>query len=195
MHNTNNVIPANNYNKVYEHMNILMICKATTEEIQSQEQVCVHCFSKELNPMVYVTQFYSLKLAATFRVGCLPSSHVDFLLPAVLLFQSLNCVQLFWDPMDCSLPGSCVHGISQARILEWVAMPSSSGFSRPRDRTCISYISCTSTAWEAQIIRCPYFNKLEKAMAPHSSTLAWKIPWMEEPGRLHSMGSLGVGHD
>ena len=42
-----------------------------------------------------------------------------------------------------------------------------------------------------------HFNVLvsEKAMAPHSSTLAWKIPWMEEPGRLQSMGSLGVGHD
>ena len=36
---------------------------------------------------------------------------------------------------------------------------------------------------------------LKKAMAPHSSTLAWKIPWMEEPGRLQSMGSLRVGHD
>ena len=35
----------------------------------------------------------------------------------------------------------------------------------------------------------------EKAMAPHSSTVAWKIPWMEEPGRLQSMGSLRVGHD
>ena len=35
----------------------------------------------------------------------------------------------------------------------------------------------------------------EKAMAPHSSTLARKIPWMEEPGRLQSMGSLRVGHD
>ena len=35
----------------------------------------------------------------------------------------------------------------------------------------------------------------EKAMAPHSSTLAWKIPWMEEPGRLQSMGSLRVGRD
>ena len=32
-------------------------------------------------------------------------------------------------------------------------------------------------------------------MASHSSTLAWKIPWAEEPGRLQSMGSLGVGHD
>ena len=35
----------------------------------------------------------------------------------------------------------------------------------------------------------------EKAMASHFSTLAWKIPWMEEPGRLQSMGSLRVGHD
>ena len=35
----------------------------------------------------------------------------------------------------------------------------------------------------------------EKAMAPHSSTLAWRVPWMEEPGGLQSMGSLGVGHD
>ena len=35
----------------------------------------------------------------------------------------------------------------------------------------------------------------EKAMAPHSSTLAWKIPRMEEPGRLQSMGSLRVGND
>ena len=37
--------------------------------------------------------------------------------------------------------------------------------------------------------------KLEKAMAPHSSTLAWKIPWAEEPGGLQSMGSLRVGLD
>ena len=36
---------------------------------------------------------------------------------------------------------------------------------------------------------------MEKAMAPHSSTLAWKIPWTEEPGRLQSMGSLKVRHD
>ena len=37
--------------------------------------------------------------------------------------------------------------------------------------------------------------KREKAMTPHSGTLAWKLPWMEEPGGLQSMGLLGVGHD
>ena len=40
------------------------------------------------------------------------------------------------------------------------------------------------------LIRTLLANSTEKAMAPHSSTLAWKIPWMEEPGRLPSMGSL-----
>ena len=46
-------------------------------------------------------------------------------------------------------------------------------------------------------VSCPIYNELEleKAMAPHSSTLAWKIPWTEEPGRLQSMGSLRVSHD
>ena len=38
-------------------------------------------------------------------------------------------------------------------------------------------------------------KKAEEAMAPHSSPLAWKIPWTEEPGGLQSMGSLRVGHD
>ena len=38
-----------------------------------------------------------------------------------------------WDPMDCSLQGSSVHGILQARILKWVAMPSSRGSSQPKD--------------------------------------------------------------
>ena len=41
----------------------------------------------------------------------------------------------------------------------------------------------------------PNGYRSEKAMAPHSSPLAWKIPWTEEPGRLQSMGSLRVGHD
>ena len=40
-----------------------------------------------------------------------------------------------------------------------------------------------------------YIGSTEKAMAPHSSTLAWKIPWVEEPGGLQSMGSLRVRHD
>ena len=78
------------------------------------------------------------------------------------------------DPMDCSLPGSSVHGIFQARVLEWGA---------------IAFSLCVYK-------HVNLYNKVEKkAMAPHSSTLAWRIPRMEEPGRLQSMGSLRVGHD
>ena len=40
-----------------------------------------------------------------------------------------------------------------------------------------------------------FIQEMEKAMATHSSALAWKIPWTEEPGGLQSMGLLGVGHD
>ena len=46
-----------------------------------------------------------------------------------------------------------------------------------------------------KLLSCTLTIALEKAVAPHSSTLAWKIPWMEEPGRLQSMGSLRVGHN
>ena len=71
--------------------------------------------------------------------------------------KSLQLCPTLCNPMDCSPPGSSVHGILQARILEWVALPSSRGSSPPRDRTWVSYISrigrrfFTPTAtWEAQ---------------------------------------------
>ena len=55
--------------------------------------------------------------------------------------KSLQLCPALGNPMDCSPPGSSVHGISQTRILEWVAMPSSRS-SRARDRTCIPHASC-----------------------------------------------------
>ena len=64
--------------------------------------------------------------------------------------------------------------------------------------------SISLAIWEMQIRTLKMFDlglkdrieeELEKAMAPHSSTLAWKIPWTEEPGRLQSMGSLRVRHN
>ena len=47
------------------------------------------------------------------------------------------------DPMNCSLPGSSIHGILQARILEWLAISFSKGTSPSRDQTSVSYVSCT----------------------------------------------------
>ena len=59
--------------------------------------------------------------------------------------KSLQSCPTLWDPMDCSLTGSSVYGILQARILEWVTIPFSRGSSRPRDRNCVSDISCIGT--------------------------------------------------
>ena len=68
---------------------------------------------------------------------------VCFLHPTVLCPAKLlqSCLTLF-DPMDCSPPGSSVHGILQVRRLEWVAISFSRGSSQTRDRTCLSDVSC-----------------------------------------------------
>jgi len=71
------------------------------------------------------------------------------------------------DPMDCSPPGSSVHGISQARILEWVAMSSSRGSSQPRDQTCVSCIA-------GRFFIDRPLGKPTPALAPlHNSQLHW----------------------
>ena len=59
---------------------------------------------------------------------------------AVCYAQWLQLCLTLCNPMDCNPPGSSVHGISQARILEWVTMPFSRGSSQPRDKTCSSCI-------------------------------------------------------
>ena len=101
------------------------------------------------------------------------------------------------DPVDCSPPGSSVHRISQARTLEWIVISFSRGSSQPKDQTrvfCIGgrFFTLWATRFRFDTV-CS--SRLEKAMAPHSSILAWKIPWTEEPGRLQSMGSLRVQND
>ena len=65
---------------------------------------------------------------------------------------------------------------------------------KPFSIIVIQFYAPTTNAEEDEV-EWFYEDLLEKAMAPHSSTLAWQIPWMEEPGRLQSMGSLRVGHD
>ena len=63
----------------------------------------------------------------------------------LLYYVYAKLLQLFLtlcDPIDCSAPNPSVHGILQARILEWIAMPFSRGSSQPRGKTCISYVSC-----------------------------------------------------
>ena len=72
-----------------------------------------------------------------------------FKISSTVYKKSLSRVRLFvtpcptlCDPVDCSLPGSSLHGILQARILEWVAISFLKGSSRPRDRTRVTHIAC-----------------------------------------------------
>ena len=114
-----------------------------------------------------------------------------------------HSVQLFATPWTVARARFlCLCGILQARILEyWLAIPFSRGSSQPRDRTRVSRIvGRFFTNWAIREVlihslQQKYVCTLEKAMATHSSTLAWKIPWMEGPGGLQFMGSLGVRHD
>ena len=111
-------------------------------------------------------------------------------------------------PLDCCiespLPGSSVHGILQARILEWVTIPFSRGSCQPRDQT---QVPCTAVRFftnmgknlpavqETQIRSLSQEDPLEKGMVTHSSILAWRIPWTEEPGRLRSIRFSRVRHE
>ena len=90
-------------------------------------------------------------------------------------------------------------------------MVANSGWNSPGQNTGVNSLSLLQGIFPTQgsnpgllhyrtILSLPILNVVvthesEKAMAPHSSTLAWKIPWTEEPGRLRSIGSLRVGHD
>ena len=96
------------------------------------------------------------------------------------LSQLLSHVLLFCNPIDHSPPGSSVCGISQARILEWIAISFSSGSSWPQDQTCIYCIAGG------------FFTTKSPT---HSSVLAWKIPGTAEPGGLPPVGLQRVRHD
>ena len=145
--------------------------------------------------------------------------------------------------MACSSPGSSVHGILQARILEWVAIAfSKHSHDITSNNTTVMPLQCSPsvvaaraflvkllkqvvTKWVPREVhaQCYKWSQLLHnhttsfftgcgargpksstfailaiwcfPTAPHSSTLAWRIPWTDEPGRLQSMGSQRIRHD
>ena len=74
-------------------------------------------------------------------IDLLVRKHLGLQMPYSLLYVHTQSCLTLWDPLDYSPPGSTVHGIFQARILEWVAISSSRGSFQPRDRTCGSCAS------------------------------------------------------
>ena len=89
-------------------------------------------------------------------------------------------------------------GYSRHEYWSWAAMPSTRGSSQPRDRTWVFYVSCIGKQilYHQHHLRSPNFLLYPRHFAYYAiSTLAWRIPWVEEPGGLQSMGSLRVRHD
>ena len=91
-----------------------------------------------------------------------------------------SCLTLC-DLMDCSMPGfSVLHYLLKLMSIESLVA---------------QMVKCLPAMWETPVQFLGQEDPLEKEMATHSSTHAWKIPWMEKPGGLQSMGSQRVGHD
>ena len=109
-----------------------------------KENIKCHRFKKKL-----LCQFLSnmdafiIQNRIVMHFFCLLKASVHSLEGQCMHAKSLHLCPTLCDPMDCSPPGSSVHEVLQARILEWVPMPSSRESSRPRDETCVSYIPCT----------------------------------------------------
>ena len=103
--------------------------------------------------------------------------------------------------------GDCSHEIKRRLLHGRKAMTNLDSILKSRDITLPTKVHLVKAmvfpvvmygceSWTVKMAeRYTLCRSAEKAMAPHSSTLAWKIPWMEEPGGLQSMGSLRVGHD
>ena len=106
------------------------------------------------------------------------------------------------DPMDCSPKGSSVHGISQARILEWVAISFSRGSSWPRDWICISYNGRWALHhWAArEAIKTDHMDSVgegEGGKIWENGIETCKIScmkWVASPGSMHDTAGLGLVH-
>ena len=118
--------------------------------------------------MVYIRERVQIKMSQGCSIGKSPRkvASVEFFCPLPkesrmwyihmyqhVCAQSLKLCPTLCDPMDCSSPGSFVHGILQARILEWVAVLFSRGSSRPRDRIHISCITGTEYCQSGKLIQ------------------------------------------
>ena len=112
---------------------------------------------------------------------CLPTTRLEslYMLEPLSFFSSISSSWL--------LPTWYTHILSLEKQLMWVYSHSLNAKDQHPDLNFRNYVRKRKCLI--------WLQTSEKAMATHSSTLAWKIPWMEEPGRLQSMGSLGVGHN
>ena len=96
--------------------------------------------------------------------------------------------------MDRGAWWATVHGVatSRTRLSDFTSLHFKQVFG---DSLVAQRLKRLPPMWETRVRCLGWEDPLEKEMVTHSSILAWRIPWMEKPGRLQSMGSQRVGHD
>ena len=135
-----------------------------------------------------------LPLSSKPRFAAPGFSYVSFHVPSVFL----SCAQLHVRVRRVSpSPGAAPVFARSAGPFHSVTRRSSAAFVLvwSLDFPEARMVKRLSTMWETRVRSPGQEDPLEKGLAIHSSTLAWRIPWTEEPGRLQSMGSQRVGHD
>ena len=120
---------------------------------------------------------------------CYPSSH-HFLSPSKFVCRKSHPL------LRLQLPTVYVKFVSPAQNSVFLKNPTAClHFSFVLTSLVAQTVKRLSRMQETQVRALGWEDPLEKEMAIHSSSIAWKIPWTEEPGRLQSMGSQRVGHD
>ena len=134
----------------------------------------------------------------------MPSSHIILchpllplpsIIPSIRVFSNESVLHIRW-PKYWSLsysisPSNEYSGLLSFRM-DWLDLLAVQGILKSLLQ---HHSSKASILWCSAFFIVQLTSILEKALAPHSRTLAWKIPWTEEPGGLQSMGSLRLGHD
>ena len=136
------------------------------------------CIANRKHFFIYLFVFLG---KMSIQVFCLFSNQVTwFLLLSCMKWSEVaqSCPTLC-DPMDCSLPGSSVHGILQARILKWVAISFSRGSSRPRDLTQVSHIVgrffTIKDTWEAHRKNISPFYLVTQGNSWHRKNISYPL--------------------
>ena len=114
----------------FPHFKKLLLCR---------KKKCHHVSCPLQTAVNMIINFFDCSLSIHFTEFLMGSEQYDVLLCSIAWSYLTLC-----DPLDCSAPGSSVHGIPQARILEWVAISYSRGSFSPRDQTQVPLVSCIS---------------------------------------------------
>ena len=154
-------------------------------------------------------------MPSNLLILCRPRLLLSSIFPSIRVFSNESVLLIrwpkYWSLSFCISPWNEYSRLISFRI-DWLALLAGQGTLKSLLQHHSSKVSIPShpymtTRKTIALTRRNFVDKvmsllfsmlsswLEEAMAPHSSTLAWKIPWMEEPGRFQSLGSLRVGHD